>query len=322
MKMKRSVFRWLGLATLFVVATGGSKLRADMDVILGEVIPFSGPSDLATLNFPGNVVYAIDVWSADGVDREVKGVLFRADNGPEPIPGYRTDLNQNVTAWQNKPEYGDAEDDDNLEEIMHHIRWTENPGGESLGVHFEVAPNTPYTLQLLISGNHQENRKWDIYVEDEVAVEDFDSNADQTYDQSVSYAYTYSFTAADDELNVTFNQDRAANPGVDGNGILQAAILALAGEAVTPGDFNSDDKIDVADFQILANHFHNTGASFFDGDMNFDSTIDLSDFVAFRAAYLAANPAGAAVPEPGGVLSLMCAGSLLWAFFRRRCRRT
>jgi hypothetical protein len=243
----------------------------------------------------------------------VNGVLFRVDNGPDPIPGYRSDLTHNVTDWETKPEYGDTEDDDNLEEIMHDIRWTDNSAGP-VGVHFEVTPNTEYTLQLLISGNHDEDRKWDILIEDELAVDEFDSTADQPYDQAISYAYTHTLVAPDDELNVTFV---GGTTGGDPNGILQGAILAITGEAITPGDFNSDGSIDLADFQILTSHFHNTGASFADGDINFDRTIDLRDFVAFRAAYAAASPA-AGVPEPAGLLPLIYAGSILLAFYRHR----
>jgi hypothetical protein len=316
--MKRSPLRWLGLGltSLLVISAWSSGLRAEMDVILGEVIPFSGPDDLELLNDPSNIVYAIDVWGgADPVDRDVKGVLFKVDNGPDPIPGYRTDFEQNVTSWQNRPEYGDTQDDDNLEEIMHHIRWTDNPGGTPRGVHFEVEPYREYTLQLLISGNHDENREWDIFIEGGLVVDEFDSIANEAYDVGISYAYTRTMIAPDAELNVTFN---AGSTTGDNNGILQGAILATTGRVLTPGDFNTDDTIDTADFQILLSNFHNTGASYFDGDINLDTTIDLHDFVSFRAAYLAANPAEGAVPEPAGLLPLIYAGSLLLAFYRHR----
>jgi len=77
---------------------------------------------------------------------------------------------------------------------------------------------------------------------------------------------------------------------------------------VTPGDFNLDGAIDLADFQILADNFI-TGSSFSEGDMNFDSVVDLADFVGFVKVFDAQG--GAAVPEPAtGFLALLAAAFL------------
>ena len=94
------------------------------------------------------------------------------------------------------------------------------------------------------------------------------------------------------------------------------SIIGTGG--VTPGDFNSDGVVDLADFTILADNF-GTGNTFEQGDNNFDRQVDLRDFMELRELLNA--PAGAAgaqaVPEPGS-LALMClAGSALWVVRRR-----
>ncbi len=313
----KTLHHHLALATIvtLLVLSSTSFSHGQMTVNFGEVVPVSGPNDLVTLQFPESVVYAIDVWGDE--DREVNGVLFLGDNTGEDIPGYRTDFTHTVTGWQNKPEYGDTIDDDNFEEINHDIRWTNNADGDAVGVHFEVEPNVEYTLQLLISGNHQEDRKWDIFVEDQLAVDEMDSNADQVYDQGISYAYTHTLVAPDDELNITFNQ---GTTGGDGNAILSAAILAITDSDIIPGDFNQDGAVDVADFEILKGNFRNTEASFFDGDMVFNRQVDLADFVAFASAF-AEGGGGNAVPEPSTFMLLMLAVGSCALLFKTRKKR-
>ena len=327
--MRRSRFFHVITGLMACVAVSAANtLHAQMEVLLGEVVPITGPTDLETLRFPENIVYAIDVWGAE--DREVLGTTFKGDRAIpatggqiDEIPGYRTDMTHNVDMWETKPEFGDTVDDDEFEEMMHSIRWTDNSAGDpdiGVGVHFEVLPNAPYTLELLISGNHMEDRKWDILVEEELAVDEMDSNADQPYDQGISYAFRYAFTAPDEELNITFRQ---GTTGGDGNAILHAAILARAGEPVTPGDFNSDGNIDLADFAIMVENFNGTGKSFAEGDNNFNRRVDLEDFIQFRDLFAGANPGGGgqAVPEPGSPAALLLGGTLATLFRRSRRKR-
>ena len=71
----------------------------------------------------------------------------------------------------------------------------------------------------------------------------------------------------------------------------------------TPGDFNDDGSIDVADFNIIAANMNRTFAkgeetfSQGDGDSNF--RVDMKDFLAFRKLVEAQGAGGMeAVPEP------------------------
>jgi len=89
----------------------------------------------------------------------------------------------------------------------------------------------------------------------------------------------------------------------EGLALFNAALnYALGFTEVSPGDFNSDGVVDLADFTILVENFHTTGATFAQGDNNFSGTVDLADFLAFRKLFVANNPAAAAVPEPSAWL--------------------
>lgn len=73
---------------------------------------------------------------------------------------------------------------------------------------------------------------------------------------------------------------------------------------VGSGDFNADGSVDLMDYEILLDNFFE-GSSFGEGDMDFDFQVTLEDFVLFRDAFAAANPAGAAVPEPDTAVLLV-----------------
>ena len=79
-------------------------------------------------------------------------------------------------------------------------------------------------------------------------------------------------------------------------------------EAVTPGDFNDDGLVDLADFTILAENFNESFAfdvAYSKGDMTRNGTVDLADFASFREVYATRDGAvAAAVPEPGSLVLL------------------
>ncbi len=85
------------------------------------------------------------------------------------------------------------------------------------------------------------------------------------------------------------------------------------------GDFNEDETIDLADFNIMVGNFNTGGRMFSDGDMDFNRRVDLADFLAFRTVFAEANPAQVAVPEPSAWGALLVGASYV-ALRRRRFR--
>ena len=85
------------------------------------------------------------------------------------------------------------------------------------------------------------------------------------------------------------------------------------------GDFNADGVVDLADFAILRDNMYTSGidVGLAQGDIDFNKRVNIADFAQFRQAYAAAQPAGAAVPEPATGL-LAGIGALALAAIRRR----
>ena len=88
----------------------------------------------------------------------------------------------------------------------------------------------------------------------------------------------------------------------------------------TPGDYNEDDVVNLADFILMAENFGDRFAiadSFGKGDENRDGLVDITDFVLFRRIFNEANPVAAAVPEPTSV-GIALIGMLILPMTRRR----
>jgi len=92
------------------------------------------------------------------------------------------------------------------------------------------------------------------------------------------------------------------------------------------GDYNFDGSIDLADWPTQRDNYRadlsalSTPAGYQMGDFNLDGVNDLSDQLAFKAAFLAANPGataaslvGSSVPEPATVCLLLMGGVLVAA---------
>ena len=140
-------------------------------VTLGNIAQFTGPED-PNLDLIGNFDYAVN-FSANDPVRTVKGLAFKPDT--QVIAGASFLGPQNVTPWQTKPEFGVTTDANELEEIMHDIRWAVSPG-EKLQATLAVTPGILYKVQVLFSANNGgENRRWDIRINGQNAVDEITS---------------------------------------------------------------------------------------------------------------------------------------------------
>ncbi|MFN0129884.1 MAG: hypothetical protein ACKV19_24735, partial [Verrucomicrobiales bacterium] len=135
---------------------------------------------------------------------------------------------QNVVRWQGKPEYGASADADALEEIMHDIRWASTGSNERLRARLVVEPGTPYKLQILISGNHFESRRWDIRLNGENAVDEITSlgvGPGESYASNRSIVWAHEFVPAATPITVEMGNFFGGNDGGDRNPIWQALTL-------------------------------------------------------------------------------------------------
>jgi probable HAF family extracellular repeat protein len=91
-----------------------------------------------------------------------------------------------------------------------------------------------------------------------------------------------------------------------------------------PGDANGDGTVDINDLTIVLAHYNQTGQTWADGEFTGDGTVDINDLTIVLAHYgdtVASSAAGnpSAVPEPAGVVLLLCGGlAALAAALRRR----
>lgn len=299
-------FAFVVTAATALASLASQPANAQMVVHFGTVEQFRGPDDL---DLTGDIVYAVS--QNHEQDRVVNGVNFLTDINP--IPGYSHTMPQIVSTWQTKPEFGDSVDDDNLEEIMNDIRWTERSG---VGWDMVVEPGHDFKLQLLWSGNHEENRRWQIDVNGQRVVTEAQSLGELPYDIGASIVYTGTFTQSfvRDRFQVRYSLGPA---GTDPNGILSAIILEDLGQQVVAGDANGDDEVNLEDFDLIrANLF--TGTTLAQGDVDIDGDVDLDDFGFWKSEF---GGGGGAVPEPGSLAMLATGGIILGGLGWRRARR-
>ncbi len=196
--------------------------------VFGEARGFGGPADL---DLDGPMVYAIDVSPSAPAARPVGGAVFTRDNA---TPGVSVAAQHSIDNWGTKPEYGSSTDDDNLEEIMHDIRWSAN---SPVTANMDVVRGNTYKLQLLFSENaHLEpgRRPFDIYIDGVLAHDEFDPVYYRGTWDSVNRGavYTATFTAGDSQLNVALTP---GSTGDDRNPILNAFTLEqVAAKPIRP----------------------------------------------------------------------------------------
>ncbi len=226
-------FRRFLCVLLLVLLHSSLLLRANTTALLGNVRQFSGPGD-PNLDLLGRFDYAIN-FSPDDPVRVVNGVSFTPDN--KVIAGATFISPQNIAGWQTKPEFGATADANALEEIMYDIRWADNGSGQKVQATLKVTPGLAYKIQVLISGNGPENRRWDIRFNGLNAVDEITSlgaSPGQSYAQNRSTVWTYEFTPAGSQITVEMGNFFGVNDGGDRNPIWQALTLERVAIPPTP----------------------------------------------------------------------------------------
>ena len=216
-------------------------LRAETIIEVGEIRPFFGPDDL-NLN-PERVVVAIDVYGDE--DREVNGVLFKTDRSG--IDNVNVIASNSIDGWTSRPSYSGIHQRsvDNLEEIMRDIRWEAAPTALEIEVS-NLDPGVEYELQMLFNEGDDRDRRWDIAIEGELAVDDFSSEGEGTWSSSNGFAYIAPFVLkdGDSKLNVTMAKHLGGqqSQGADNNPILQAFTVTELTIPPTPESLEIDNS--------------------------------------------------------------------------------
>ncbi|MEO1859511.1 MAG: hypothetical protein ABGZ19_06430, partial [Verrucomicrobiales bacterium] len=258
------------LATVVTLLVFSTNNVSAFEVITGSVTEFAGPDDLG-LN-PDSTVIAVDVFG--NADSTVNGVTFLTDRaglgngggveGSVTVGGVtvKTTTTHTIDNWSNGgggPAFtgGTEGSAAALSEIMRDIRWSAAPSPIDIAVS-GLAGGTTYKIQLLFNEGADRNRGWDIAVNDELAVDNFNSEGgDGTWTNSNSFAYSGEFiSTADGTIAVKLQGHIGgeAQVAADGNPILQGIVITTTGPAVYSQNFDGfdDGTTDLGDGSVIA----------------------------------------------------------------------
>ncbi|MEC8906694.1 MAG: lamin tail domain-containing protein, partial [Verrucomicrobiota bacterium] len=218
---------------IFLIGLSAVPAIAETIVNVGEIRPFFGPDDL-NLD-PDKVIVAIDAYG--DTDREVNGVTFLTDQSAPP--NVTVTATHSINDWAVRPHYtgADRQSVENLEEIMRDIRWSAAPNAVLVSVS-GLNPGIEYELQMLFNEGADRDRRWDIAIEGDLAVDDFSSEGEGNWTPSNGFAYIAPFVLAegDDVLNVEMVRHFGGQSarGSDNNPILQAFTITEITVPETP----------------------------------------------------------------------------------------
>lgn len=202
-----------------------------------SVTTFSGTGAGEGLDLQGNFVYAVNAFGPGGLQVSPDVTFQDEATSGVPIVAKNAILN-----WDIRPDYGASAEDDNLETVMHSIRWTESfafDGVEAYGDGFvgfsaPVTAGEMYKLQLLFSENILVNRRsFDVTIEGiDVAlnVVAFDLHGSLLGHSGADsgVVVTYTFTAGDASLDVLLSSGVGAvdaNPTLAGFTLEQLRVI-------------------------------------------------------------------------------------------------
>lgn len=309
------------------------------------------------LDFSGDFVYAVNTGGPgenDFGDALTIGdaEFFDGTNAAEQDlndEGIAVTVANEILNWH-APNYGDTEDDDNLELVMQSIRWNVPPG---VDIALEVEEGESYKLQLLFAESCCD-RGFDIFMEEEEVVTDLVVQTEQggINNQETGVVYSREFVAGDEELNITLGGSVGVpdnNPilngftlekiddimmlvgDCNGDGVLNAEDLTcvstleerdavLTALNTLPGDLDGVDGVGFTDFITLSSNYPDmTKLSYAEGNVDLsDDGVAFADFIELSNNY--GQGGAAAVPEPTGLATVSWVIAALFAVCRRRRR--
>jgi hypothetical protein len=245
-------------------------LPSALQVHAAEITNFFGGDAEEGLDLEGNIVYAVNMRGEGG--HVVRGVEFTEDLDTD---GFILEATHEVLAWAT-PDYGDSEDDDELEIIMESIRWSLAP--DVVNIEMDVQSGQSYKLQMLFTESCCD-RSFDIVFEDELLFDDFtiyEHHVDDIWSlpsRNDGVLITHEFTAGDAIASLQLGTGAPDFP--DNNGHISAITLELLG-AGTAGDFDGNGTLEAADIDALSAAVR-TGSQDTQYDLNNDNEINNAD---------------------------------------------
>lgn len=193
---------------------------------------FTGADDPA-LDFEGEFLYAVNA-SSLGEAGQVGDAFFTDEAATD---GFTIDAVNDIPNWGGEMDFGDGDDNDNLEQVMWGIRWSPRPTGVVLMME-NLEPGRRYKLQTL----HAErccDRGWDVFLGGARVLTNFNAGRLQLEDLEnpggdaggdSGAVVTIEFIAVSSTLEVELNG--ADVPFPDGNAILNGVTLEAQSSSV------------------------------------------------------------------------------------------
>jgi hypothetical protein len=166
---------------------------------------FTGGDPGEGLDLQGDFVAAVNVLGPGGL--QVGDALFTDEAG---APNVTIAAENTIPNWLNA-NYGATANDDALEQVMQSIRWTnsQDAGLNTLDITLDdLEIGTRYKLQLLMANNGgASDRHFNLFLEDELALFDFQMGAMQGANANLGVVLTHEFLADADSLFLQFTAD-------------------------------------------------------------------------------------------------------------------
>ena len=236
-----------------------------------EITGFTGGDPGEGLDFEGSFLYSVNI---SGFGGQVLGdTEFTEDDDTD---GFDIISTHDLPTWAT-PEYGDSDADDDLEEIMQSIRWSNVPDQPAVDIEMSVESGQAYKLQMLFTESCCD-RGFDIFLDEELLVDDFaiyEHHEDDFWNipsREDGVLITHEFTAASDLLFLQLGDEAEDFP--DNNGHISALTLEIVSGGGVVGDFNGNGMRDTADLDLLAAAMGGNDAGF---DLNGDGAVNLAD---------------------------------------------
>jgi hypothetical protein len=189
------------------------------------VSTFTGGDPGEGLDLQGNFAYAINV-GPNGAVGKVGDAAFLGDT----VAGVNITAQNAYSGWHNAA-YGNSTNDNSLELVMRDMRWSAAPATPIVRLAVEQGIN--YKLQLLFAENASAARAFDIMIEGNLEVDEFNPASIQGTnlvtglpDNTKGVVVTFEFTSADTELEIILDGAGITTPEfTDINPILNGLTL-------------------------------------------------------------------------------------------------